>query len=85
MVFLILLAGIKMLIKMKKTSQNIVLFVFTFGVMIAFSLCSIAFSSIYYILIGGAVGLIIYLINWGFHYKKESNRFNDENTEDKEQ
>lgn len=86
-VFLILSAGIKMFIKMKKIPQNIVLFVLTFGVMLAFSLCAIAFSSIYYILIGGGIGLIIYLISFAVQRKKEKKQkkqIDDENTEDKE-
>ncbi len=84
-VFLILSAGIKMLVKMKKTPQNIVFFLLTFGVMIAFSLCAVAFSSIYYILIGGAAGLIIYLIRFAVQRKKANKTPDDGNTEDKEQ
>ncbi len=84
-VFLILSAGIKMFIKMKKKPQNIVLFVLTFGVMLAFSLCTIAFSSIYYILIGGATGLIIYLVGFAVQRKKARKQPDDGNTEDNEQ
>ena len=52
-VFLILSAGIKMLKKMKKTPFSITVAVITFVSMIAFSLFSISFSSIFYILIFG--------------------------------
>lgn len=74
-----------MFIKMKKKPQNIVLFVLTFGVMLAFSLCAIAFSSIYYILIGGATGLIIYLISFAVQRKKAKKLPDEGNAEDKEQ
>lgn len=84
-VFLILSAGIKMLVKMKKTLQNIIIFVSTFGIMIAFSLCSIAFSSIYYIIIGGVAGLITYLRGWGLRRKKFKHDMENMNTEDKQQ
>lgn len=84
-VFLILSAGIKMLVKMKKSPQNTVLIVLTFGVMLAFSLCAIVFSSIYYILIGGVTGLVIYLISFAVRRKREKNRSDGENAGDKEQ
>lgn len=84
-VFLILSAGMKMFIKMKKKPQNIVLFVLTFGVMLAFSLCAIAFSSIYYILIGCVTGLIIYIISFAVQRKKAKKQPDDGNAEDKEQ
>ena len=59
-VFLILAAGWKMLKKMKKTTRNLLLFSFTFIAMLLCSLLSIVFSSICYILIGGAVGILSY-------------------------
>lgn len=82
-VFLILSAGLKMFVKMKKIPQNIVLFVLTFGVMLAFSLCAIAFSSIYYILIGGVAGLAIYLISFAVQRKKAKKQSDESNTEEK--
>ncbi len=59
---LIMTAGWKMLKKMKRTPFNIALFSVAAAVMLCFSIFSIAFSSIYYILIGGAAGLILYFI-----------------------
>ena len=62
--YLILSAGIKMLKKLKigKNPIAIILLVLTMGCLIAFSLFAINFSTIFYILIGGTVSLIIYLI-----------------------
>lgn len=61
-VFLILSAGIKMFRGLKKTPLGIVLFVLTFGLLITFSLLAVNFSSVFFILIGGAVGLFAYLL-----------------------
>lgn len=61
-VFLILSAGFKMLKKIKKTPFGIIAMSVTFASMIAFSLFSLTFSSIFYILIFGTLGLIIYAI-----------------------
>ena len=63
-VFLMLSAGLKMLKKMKKTPFGITVAVITFMSMIAFSLFSISFSSIFYILIFGGLGLLIYAIGY---------------------
>ena len=63
-VFLILSAGIKMLKKMKKTPFSITVAVITFVSMIAFSLFSISFSSIFYILIFGGLGVLIYTVGY---------------------
>ena len=62
--FLILSAGIKMLKKLKRTALNIVLFLLTICGVVTFSffLPQISFSSIFYILIGGVVGIVVYLI-----------------------
>lgn len=61
-VYLILSAGIKMFKKMKKNALSMTLTFLTIAVMIALSLFSVKFSSVFYILIGGAVGLVTYLI-----------------------
>ena len=61
-VFLILSAGIKMFLKLKKTVYNYVCFGLTFGCLLTFFFLSVAFSSVYYILIGGFVGVMIYVI-----------------------
>ena len=61
-VYLILSAGLKMLKKMKKNPFNIVIIILTLMVMVLFSLFSIKFSTIFYILISGTVGVVIGLI-----------------------
>ena len=63
-VFLILSAGAKMLKKMKKTACNITVMAITFVAMITFSLFSVSFSSIFYILIFGALGLLVYALGY---------------------
>lgn len=59
-VFLILSAGIKMFIKSKKTIFNAALFSLTVIGLILISLFSVNFSTIFIILIGGAIGLTVY-------------------------
>lgn len=61
-IFLILSAGFKMLKKIKKTPFCIVTASLTFVSMIALSLFSVSFSSIFYILIFGTLGIVIYAI-----------------------
>ena len=61
-IYLIASAGIKMLRGMKKSPMNIVLVSATILCMVLFSVFAVNFSSIYYIVIGGCVGLFIYLI-----------------------
>jgi chromate transporter len=68
-VFLILSAGVKMLKKMKKKPFNLIVMSVTFLCMVAFSVFAVSFSSIFYILISGFVGLLIYLIGY-FKSKK---------------
>jgi chromate transporter len=63
-VFLIFSAGLKMLRKIKKTTFNVAVMLVTSVVMIAFALFSISFSSIFYILISGALGLSIYSVRY---------------------
>ena len=60
--YLILSAGIKMIKKLPKTIVNIVLLSLTAIALIVFTLLSVKFSSIFYILIGGLVGLVVYFI-----------------------
>ena len=68
-VFLILSAGVKMLKKMKKKPFNLIVMSATFLCMVAFGVFAVSFSSIFYILISGFVGLLIYLIGY-FRSKK---------------
>jgi chromate transporter len=61
-VFLILSAGLKMLKKIKKTAFNLTVMSITLTAMILFSLFSVSFSSVFYILIFGTLGLLIYAV-----------------------
>lgn len=61
--YLILSAGIKMIKKLDKNALSITLMVLSLGVFISFTLLSISFSSIFYILIGAGVSLTAYLIS----------------------
>ena len=63
-VFLILTAGLKMLKKLNRTPLNIIMFVLTICVLVGLSIFfpQIKVSTIFYILAGGTVGLIAYLI-----------------------
>ena len=61
-IWLILSAGLKMLKHMKKTTFNIVVLSAVITCMVAFSVFSVRFSTIFYILISGGVGLFLYLI-----------------------
>lgn len=62
-VFLILSAGIKMFKKMKKNAFNIIVMSLTFLTMIMFKMFEFDFSAIYFILISGGLGLLIFLVN----------------------
>lgn len=61
--FLILSAGVKMLKKLDKQPLPITLFCLTFLCYLTLSLLGIRFSSIFYILIGAGVSVIVYLIS----------------------
>lgn len=61
-VYLILTAGLKMLKQMKKTVFNIIIVSITIICMVVFSLFSVKFSTIFYILISGACGVAVYLL-----------------------
>ena len=61
--YLILSAGIKMIKKLDKNALSVTLMVLSLGVFISFTLLSISFSSIFYILIGAGVSLTVYLIS----------------------
>ena len=62
LIFLILSAGIKMFKKMKKSLYNIIIMSITMICMVLFSLFGVSFSSIFYILISGILGVNFYLI-----------------------
>ena len=61
-IWLILSVGLKMLKRIKKTVFNVVVFSAVITCMVAFSIFSVSFSTIFYILISGCVGLFVYLI-----------------------
>ena len=60
-IYLILSAGIKMLKQMKKSAFNITILSSVCVCMVAFSLLSVKFSTIYFILICGGIGVASYL------------------------
>ena len=72
-IFLILSAGIRMFKKMKRSFYNILIMSITIICMILFSLFGVSFSSIFYILISGTLGVTLYLINSIRNCEKESN------------
>ena len=61
-VYLILTAGLKMLKQMKKTAFNIIIISITLICMVVFSLFAVKFSTIFYILISGICGVVVYLL-----------------------
>lgn len=61
-VYLVLSAGLKMLKQMKKTVFNILIISITLICMITFSLFAVKFSTIFYILISGSCGVVVYLL-----------------------
>ena len=62
-VYLILSAGLKMLKEIEKTIWNILIIIGVMTAMIVCSLLAISFSSIYYILICGVIGIAIHMVN----------------------
>ncbi len=72
--YLIFTAGLKMFKKLKKNPLTVTLFLVTLVVYITLTLLAKKFSSIYYILISGAVGLIVYSISYLLKKKKEDNK-----------
>ncbi len=72
-IWLILSAGLKMLKQMKKTPLHIVILSAVIICMAAFSVLSVSFSTIFYILISGSIGLFVYLIGL-LRKRKESDR-----------
>ena len=61
-VYLILTAGLRMLKQMKKTVFNTIIISITLICMVVFSLFAVKFSTIFYILISGICGVVVYLI-----------------------
>ena len=61
-VYLILSAGLKLLKQMKKNMFNNIIISITFIFMVVFSLFAVKFSTIFYILISGAFGVVVYFL-----------------------
>ena len=61
-IYLIMSAGLKMMKDMEKNIFNIVILTVTLAYMILFSVFSVNFSSIFYIIISGFIGLFVYMI-----------------------
>ena len=61
-VYLIASAGLKLFREMKKDVLSMVLCGASLVCMVAFSLFAVSFSSVFYILIAGAVGVFVYLV-----------------------
>lgn len=80
-IFLILSAGVKMLLKLEKTVWNIAVTAVVIAVMIALSVLSIAFSSVWYILITAGLALFLYL----FSYLRARRKENSEKMPDEEE
>ena len=67
-VYLILTAGFKMLKQMKKTAFNLIIISLTLIFMLAFAFLAVDFSTIFYILLSGVLGVLVYLLG---NIKKE--------------
>ena len=61
-IYLILSAGVRMLRKMNRTPFNIVIVSAVTVAMVTLSIFAVSFSSIFYILISGTLGVILYLV-----------------------
>ena len=66
-IFIIFMAGLKMLKNMQKSAFNITVLTLTVVISVIFSIMMVDFSAIFYILFSGFLGLVIYL----FKYFKE--------------
>ena len=71
-VYLILTAGLKMLAHMKKNAFNIIIISITLICMVVFSLFAVKFSTIFYMMISGACGVVVYLLDKIRKEKKQS-------------
>ena len=61
-IYLILSAGVRMLRKMNRTPFNIIIVSAVTVTMVTLSVLAVSFSSIFYILISGTLGLVVYLV-----------------------
>lgn len=65
-IYLILSAGLKMLKNLQRTPFNVVVVLGVMAAMIGCSLLAVSFSSIYYILLCGAAGVLLWLLKQRF-------------------
>ena len=77
-VFLIMSAGIKMFKHLKRTVFNVILLTLTCVCLVAFSIFAVDFSSVFFILIGGILGLITYLFSYFKKTDKNKDKKGDE-------
>jgi len=70
-IFIIFMAGAKMLGAIKKSAFNVTIIVLTVTVSVIFSIMMVDFSAIFYILISGFLGLVIYLVK---HFKDKGDK-----------
>ena len=63
-IFIILMAGAKMLSSIKKNAFNITVITLTVVLSVCFALFSVSFSAVFYILLSGLLGLVVYLIGY---------------------
>lgn len=61
--FLILSAGFKMLKSLKKTAFNLLISIITVICLVGISIFAVDFSTIFFVLIGGVLGLVVYFIS----------------------
>jgi len=62
-IYLIASAGIRFLKSMDKNWLSVTILIVVLALFIAFSVCSINFSSIFYIIICGVLGIMVYVIS----------------------
>ena len=61
-IYLILSAGLKMLKQMKKSAFNVIIVSATIVCMVTLSVLAVKFSTVFYILISGTIGVALYLL-----------------------
>lgn len=85
--YLILSAGLKMFKKLKKTALNVIMFSLTFVAILLFTFVfpHIEISSILYILVGGLIGVVAYLIGYLKTKNKAKKQLNNSDKEGGEQ
>lgn len=72
--YLILSAGVKMFKGMKKSVFNLTVFACVLFAMVVLSLLSVKFSTVYYIVISGILGMTVYFISLISEGKKEGRK-----------